>query len=153
MHERVGAFASGQLHELIRFVLAPVLVNLAAQPIQQGNVGALIHVMERGAQCASCRSKELGRVQVAQGIGRKIAKATHAPVDILEDLERPRLRKTLRAQGPNEDSGLRRVVQARSHAPRGGAATAASRPSGREGHLRQAKHLTIRLCHLSYQHI
>ena len=84
MHERVGAFASGQLHELIRFVLAPVLVNLAAQPIQQGNVGALIHVMERGAQCASCRSKELGRVQVAQGIGRKIAKATHALVDILE---------------------------------------------------------------------
>ena len=34
MHERVGAFASGQLQELIRFVLAPVLVNLAAQPIQ-----------------------------------------------------------------------------------------------------------------------
>ena len=40
--------------------------------------------MERGAQCVSGRSKELGRVQVAQGIGRKITKATHAPVDILE---------------------------------------------------------------------
>ena len=60
MHERVGAFASGQFHQLIGFMLATVLVYIAAQPIQQGNVGALIHAIEGGTQCASCRSKELG---------------------------------------------------------------------------------------------
>ena len=41
----VELYLSFELSITARDVLAPVLVNLAAQPIQQGNVGALIHVM------------------------------------------------------------------------------------------------------------
>ena len=80
----VGSGAGDALDQVGGPIALALAVDLLAEPAEQAAEIAAGEGVVEAAELGTGRIEELGRVDVAQGIGREIADQPGAPVDVLE---------------------------------------------------------------------
>ena len=84
----IEGFSCRLLNKVGSGVAATVRVNFLTKPSQEGLIVSVVDGGGEGGEIPLCSLPKLGGGQVAESLGRKVAKAAQGPVDVLETTAR-----------------------------------------------------------------